>query len=312
MAPTVSIVMPTYNRLEFLPATVDAVRAQTFTDWELIIADDGSQGATCEYLRALSDDDRIRVLWLEHSGLQGVACNAAIREARGTYVAFLDSDDVWLPDKLSQQISSLERHPLRHWGCTPFAIIDRSGTIVRTGPRRARQAKSGWIRESLLRGEMSIALPSVVVARALLEQLGNLDEGLRMGADSELWFRLAARSEIDVIEETLTLIRRHNQHSGSDVIAWEDRLRIYERLLCEEAGTSSERLLRSQVAVHHAGLARSQAASGNRRQALATLLSSAPRSCRYPGWWLNAFRAAVRACAPAPIVTAVRRIRAAG
>jgi glycosyltransferase involved in cell wall biosynthesis len=312
LTPAVSIIMPTYNRLEFLPATIDSVRAQTFDDWELIIADDGSDCATRDYLRALAVEDRIRVLWLEHSGLQGVACNAAIREARGTYVAFLDSDDIWLPAKLARQISSLRFHPFRHWSCTHFAIIDRSGTVVRFGPRRARQPKAGWIREPLLRGEMSIALPSVVIERALLEELGHLDEGLRMNADSELWFRLAAHSEIDVVDEALTLIRRHDQHSGSDVMAWEDRLRVFERLLREEAGTDCERLLRRQVAALRAGLARSQAASGNRRQALATLLASAPHACRYPGWWPDAVRAAMRACAPTPIVTAVRRIRAAG
>jgi glycosyltransferase involved in cell wall biosynthesis len=312
MSPAVSIVMPTYNRLEFLPATLDSVRAQTFTDWELIIADDGSCNPTRDYLRALADGDRIRVLWLEHSGLQGVACNAAIRAARGTYLAFLDSDDLWLPCKLSRQIASLQLHPHRRWSCTHFAVIDGSGTVVRSGPRGARQAGSGWIREQLLRSEISIALPSVIVARALLAQLGSLDEGLRMCADNELWFRLATRSEIDAVPEALTLIRRHGRHSGSDVIAWEDRLRIFERLLREETGSSSERLLRSQVARHRAGLARSQAASGQRRQALATLLSSAPHSCRYPDWWPNALRAAVRACAPAPVVSAVRRIRAAG
>ena len=312
MTPVVSIVMPTFNRLEFLPATLDSVRAQTYTDWELIIADDGSQGPTRDYLRTLADGDRIKVLWLEHSGLQGVACNAAIRQARGTYVAFLDSDDLWLPGKLSRQISSLALHPLRRWSCTHFAITDRAGRIVRLGPRRGHQGRSGWIRESLLRGEISIALPSVVVARALLAELGNLDEELRMGADSELWFRLAARSEIDVVAEPLTLVRRHDQHSGSDVIAWEDRLRIFERLLREEAGTPGERLLRSQLALHRAGLARSQAASGERKRALATLLASAPCSFRYPGWWPNAVRAAVRACAPDPVVTAVRRIRASG
>ncbi|HZT04088.1 MAG TPA: glycosyltransferase [Steroidobacteraceae bacterium] len=313
MSPTVSIVMPTFNRLEFLPPTLDSVRAQTFTDWELIIADDGSgDGPTRDYLRSLDDGERVRVLWLKHSGLQGVACNAAIRQARGTYVAFLDSDDIWLAGKLSRQIASLRLNSSRRWSCTHFAVIDSSGAIVRTGPRRAHQARSGWIREALLRSEISIALPSVVVERALLEQLGCLDEQLRMCADNELWFRLAALTEIDVVEETLTLIRRHNQHGGSDVIAWEDRLRIFERLLREESGSSSERLLRSQRAVHEAGLARSQAASGRRREALATLLASAPHSCRYAGWWPNAFRAAVRACAPRPVVSAIRRIRATG
>lgn len=312
MSPAVSIVMPTFNRLEFLPAAVDCVRAQTFPDWELIIADDGSDGPTLEYLGALREGERIRVLQLPHSGRPAVARNAALRQARGRHVAFLDSDDLWLPEKLARQMASLQLHPARRWSCTHFAMIDSSGATVHAGPRRARQPGSGWIREALLRSEVSIALPSVLIARATLEEMGRFDERLRMCEDSELWFRLAASSELDVVAEALTLIRRHNQHSGSDVIAWEDRLRIFEQLLREESGSSSERLLRSQRAFHEAGLARSQAASGERKRALGTLLSSAPHSCRYPGWWPNAFRAAMRACAPAPVVTAVRRIRAAG
>lgn len=312
MSPAVSIVMPTFNRLEFLPAAIDSVRAQTFPDWELVIADDGSHGPTLEYLGTLRGEDRITVLRLPHSGRPAVARNAALRQARGLYVAFLDSDDLWLPDKLYRQISSLERQPLRRWSCTHFATIDSSGATMHTGPRRARQPRSGWIREPLLHSEISIALPSVLVARALLEEVGRFDERLRMCEDSEAWFRLAASSELDVVAETLTLVRRHDRHSGSDVIAWEDRLCIFERLLREEAGSASESLLRSQLALHEAGLARSQAASGQRRQALATLLSSAPHACRYAGWWPNAFRAAVRACAPTTVVTAVRRIREAG
>ena len=312
MSPTVSVVMPTFNRLEFLPAAVASVRAQTFRDWELIIADDGSHGPTLEYLGTLCAGEGIRVLRLPHSGRPAVARNAALRQASGRYVAFLDSDDLWLPEKLHRQISSLQGQPLRRWSCTHFATINGSGAIVHAGPRHAHQPKSGWTREALLRSEISIALPSVLVARAMLEELGSFDERLQMCEDSELWFRLAAVSELDVVAETLTLIRRHDQHSGSDVIAWEDRLQIFERLLREEPGPCAERLLRSQVALHEAGLARSQAASGRRMQALATLLASAPHSCRYAGWWPNALRAAARACAPTPVVTALRRIRAAG
>jgi glycosyltransferase involved in cell wall biosynthesis len=312
MSPAVSIILPTFNRPQFLSAALDSVRAQTFADWELIIADDGSDGVTRDFLRTLADPPKVRVIWLAHSGRPAVARNAGIRAARGDYVAFLDSDDLWLPSKLCRQISSLRRQAHRRWSCTRFAIADSSGRVVDAAPRGFRQAKGGWIRESLLRGETSIALPSVVVARVLLEQLGNFDERLRMCEDSELWFRLAAHSEIDVVDEPLTLVRRHDQHSGSDVIAWEDRLRIFERLLREQSGTSCGHLLRRQRARHCAGLARSQAASGRRRQALATLLSSAPHSWRYLGWWPNALRAAVRCCTPAPVVAAVRRIRAAG
>lgn len=311
MSPIVSIVMPTFNRSEFLPAALDSVRAQTFTDWELIVADDGSDDATRNYLRTLPAPPRVRVLWLPHSGRPAVARNAAIREARGEYIAFLDSDDLWLPRKLACQTASLRRHEHRCWSHTRFAIADAAGRVVEAAPGGMHAAKAGWIRDSLLRGETVIALPTVMVARADLEQLGAFDEGLRMCEDDELWFRLAARSEIDAVDEPLTLVRRHGRHGGSDVTAWEDRLRVFESLLRDEARSPYGRLLRRQRAAHAAGLARSQAANGMRMQALATLLVSAPHGLRHRSWWPNALRAAARACAPAAVVGWVRGRRRA-
>lgn len=310
MSPTVSIVMPTFDRLQFLPATLDSLFAQTFTDWELIIADDGSDDATRDYLRKIAARPRVTVLWLEHSGRPAVATNVAIRAARGEYVAFLDSDDLWLPEKLARQIASLRQHARCRWSYTRFMIVDSSGRITNPLPTGTHPAKGGWIRESLLDGETVIAQPSVLVSRALLEELGAFDEGLRMCYDDDLWFRLAAHSEVDAVDEPLTLIRRHGSHSGSDVIAWEDRLRVFERLLREERRSPSARLLRSQCAAHAAGLARSQAASGKRIQALATLFSSAPRSLQYLSWWPNALRATARALAPGVVVSLVRGRRA--
>lgn len=312
MSASVSIILPTFNRLEFLPAAVASVLAQTFTDWELIIADDGSDSATRGYLRTLQDGERIRVLWLAHSGRPAVARNAAIHKARGTHVAFLDSDDVWLPDKLARQMASLRRNAQRHWSHTRFALTDRSGRIVQPSPRGTHAAKSGWIWESLLTGETVIALPSVVVSRAILVRLGAFDETFRMCEDNDLWLRLAARSEIDALPEALTLVRRHEQHSGDDVTAWEDRLRIFEALLREHAASPCERLIRSQCAAHAAGLARSQAISGMRMRALATLLSGAPRNWRNASWWPDAMRATMHACAPPPVATFIRRTRATG
>lgn len=312
MSPAVSIVLPTFNRLDFLPAAVASVRAQSFTDWELIIADDGSDGATHDYLRTLHEEERIRVLWLEHCGRPAVARNVAIRAARAAYVAFLDSDDLWLPDKLSRQMTSLRRHDHRHWSYTRFALTDGSGRIVQQSPQGTHAARSGWIWESLLTGETVIALPSVIASRGILEQLGGFDESLRMCEDNDLWLRLAARSEIDAVRETLTLVRRHDQHSGDDVTAWEDRLRIFEALLREQAGSPYERLIRSQCAAQSAGLARSQATAGMRMRALATLLSSAPRTWRNANWWPDALRATIYACAPRPVATFIRSRRHQG
>src|SRR5215831_394736 len=86
----VSVVLPTFNRLQFLRAAVESVCAQTFTGWELLIADDGSGGETRGYLQSLAGDPRITVLYLAHSGRPSAARNAALRRARGEYVAFLD------------------------------------------------------------------------------------------------------------------------------------------------------------------------------------------------------------------------------
>src|ERR1700722_1926163 len=123
MSPAVSIILPTFDRLAFLPAAIASAFAQTFTDWELIVADDGSSADTRTYLKTLNDPPQVKVLWLSHSGKPAVVRNAALREARGEFVAFLDSDDIWLPKKLETQIASLRRHAQRKWSYTRFVLV---------------------------------------------------------------------------------------------------------------------------------------------------------------------------------------------
>jgi glycosyltransferase involved in cell wall biosynthesis len=309
MPPAVSIIMPTFNRLEFLKPAIESVFSQTFEDWELIIADDGSSEPTRAYLRALQNHPCVHVILLPHTGKPSVVSNVALREARGEYVAFLDSDDVWLPKKLETQIASLRRHPERGWSYTQFALIDSAGN--RTDPARTRNwpTPTGWILEKLLEEETVIAQPSVVVSRQLLMQLGVFDEELVMCYDDELWFRLAARTEIDGIDEPLTLVRRHGQHSGSDIIAWRDRRRVFEKALRVRRGRRLEAMLYKLRAQMSAGLAKSQAASGRPWDAFATLCSSAPHSWRHPHCWLGAWVSTARACAPRSVRTLVRHYR---
>jgi ABC-type multidrug transport system fused ATPase/permease subunit/GT2 family glycosyltransferase len=305
MLPAVSIIMPTFNRLEFLPPAIESVFAQTFTQWELIIADDGSGAETRAYLQSLADP-RVRVLWLAHSGRPSAVSNAALREARGEYVAFLDSDDLWLPGKLEAQIESLRRHPERGWSYTKFSLVNESGA-----PIAARTAQwpvaSGWILEKLLHESTVIAQPSVVVSRQLLEQLGAFDERLIMCYDDELWLRLAAHSEIDGIDAPLTLVRRHRHHSGSDVIAWRDRRRVFEQALRAHGGGPLHPILHKLRAQMSAGLSKSQAAAGQRAGALGTLLASLPHTAPYPKCWLGALLAVVRAFVPTPVRRLARR-----
>lgn len=307
MSPAISILMPTFNRLQFLPPAIESVFAQTFTDWELIIADDGSGQDTRAYLRSLVGP-RVRVLCMAHTGRPGAMLNAALRIARGEYVAFLDSDDVWLPRKLELQVASLRRHPARRWGCTGFALIDAAGRPL-TAARTAWPASRGWVREHLLTDAM-IAMPSVIAARSLFEQVGPLDEELAMNYDGDLWLRFAAVSELDGIDEPLTLVRRHGEHGGNDIIAWRDLRRVVEKALRATGEPRFAALLREQRAATSAGLARSQALYGTRIDVVRTLVESAPYSWGYLHWWRVAAYALARSFAPRFVRSTVRALRA--
>jgi glycosyltransferase involved in cell wall biosynthesis len=309
MGRLVSVIMPTFNRREFLQPAIESLLNQSFTNWELIIADDGSDTDTRSYLQSLHAPTRIKVMWLPHSGRPSVVRNVALREARGEYVAFLDSDDLWLPRKLEKQIASLIRHPQRKWSYTAFALVDRAGQQIKPVHNVKQSAPSGWILERMLKDQIVIALPSVVVTRQLLDQHGPFDETLVMCEDDDLWLRLASHSEIDGIDEPLTLIRRHGQHGGDDVTAWRDRLRVFEKGLGmngDPAVTSILHRLRAEMA---AGLASSQARNGMRISALRTVAASAHYSWRYRQWWLHVLLALTRALAPAAMRDVVRRYR---
>jgi glycosyltransferase involved in cell wall biosynthesis len=304
--PVVSVLMPTFDRLQFLPAAVGSVFAQTLTDWELIIADDGSGAETRTYLRSITDA-RVRVLWMAHSGKPSVMLNAALREARGDYVAFLDSDDVWLPDKLERQIASLQRDSRRRWSCTAFALIDAAGCPL-TAPRAGWPAPSGWVRDHLFTDAV-IAMPSVLAARSLLEQAGPFDEDLVMNYDGDLWLRFAELSELDGLDEPLTLVRRHGMHGGSDTIAWSDLRRVVEKALRATRDARFAALLREQRAVTSGGLARSEASYGTRIGVMRALAQSAPYSWSYLQWWRDGAYALARAFAPRTLRMALSALR---
>src|SRR4051812_24472999 len=113
----VSIIIPTYNRAAYLGAAIASVRAQTFADWELIVVDDGSTDETAAMLDELSDP-RIRVLRIGHSGSESITRNAGLRLAEGEWVAFLDSDDLWVPEKLERQLAQMVAQPACQWSYT--------------------------------------------------------------------------------------------------------------------------------------------------------------------------------------------------
>jgi glycosyltransferase involved in cell wall biosynthesis len=217
-APAVSIILPTYNRLEYLKEAVESVRAQTFTDWELIVVDDGSTDASVAWVEALCDP-RISVIALAHSGNKSRVRNAGLSRARGDWIAFNDSDDRWAPRKLERQLIYHAVNRQIRWSYTGRVMIDAEGRPMPATLFKPWKPYAGRILERVLSLEANIALPSVMAERALVSEAGGFDETRSSAEDYDLWVRLAERCECGVLDEPLLEVRKHRAagHQRPDV-----------------------------------------------------------------------------------------------
>ena len=307
-APAVSIILPTFNRLKYLRLAIDSVFAQTLADWELLIADDGSDEETRAYLRGLENLPRVKVIWLSHSGNPSAVRNAALREARGDYIAFLDSDDMWMPAKLERQIDVL-RASHRRWIYTGYVRIGDAGeTKTLPSPKRWLPYR-GAILEPLLRLEAAVATAAVLVERHLLAQAGGFDEELLMFEHYDLWLRLALHSEVELIDEPLTCLRSHGQHYSQEGIPM---LAGRCRLLSKQRGRATDprlRLIIEQLYARGALSLANMLADTDRREAMKTLIGSSSNSLRNWDWWRRAPRVLLKIAAPRRLLTLYRRGR---
>jgi glycosyltransferase involved in cell wall biosynthesis len=309
MAPTVSVILPTFNRLQYLRPAVDSVFTQTFKDWELVIADDGSEGETAAYLARLADLPCVRVLMLRHTGNPSAVRNAALREARGRYVAFLDSDDLWLPSKLDIQLASLAASSTCRWSYTALTRINAVGEPMRDGLGQRWMPYQGAIFKQLLTFEAAVATPSVLAERSLVEEAGGFDEEQRYFEDYDLWFRLSLLSNITLIDEPLIVVRNHQEHYSADRISvYEARFRLLDKV-ASYAGTEHLRsILRMERAKNAASLALVSAVAGRRTGALKMLWRSRAWAW-HREWWQKACVTVSHALAPSWLREAVRQHR---
>lgn len=304
--PLISVILPTYNRLRFLPAAVDSVLAQTLTSWELLIADDGSDAETLDYLQTLAELPRVRLIRLTHTGNPGAARNAALRVARGQYVAFLDSDDVWMPAKLDVQVRALRAARGCRWSYTDHVRIDAAGNSVDWQRNPNRTLPEGNIVEALLQLRAGTPTPTILAERALIEAAGGFDEQQELHEDYDLWLRLALLSKVLVVAEPLACVRRHDEHfSVGTVRNFQARLQIFAKV----QGRVPARVLRRERARQAGGLACAYAAARDGAGVRRTIATSWSYSWRSWHWHLACSRAVLRACVPPRLVSLVRQVR---
>lgn len=217
--PTVSVIIPTYNRAAVVTEAIDSVLAQTFRDFELIVVDDGSTDDTRN--RLVGYGERIRMICQENHGVSH-ARNVGIRAARGKYVALLDSDDLWLPKKLETQIAVMEAQPDIPL-CHTEEIWIRRG--VRVNQMKKHQKHGGYIFPNCL-PFCVISPSSVMIRRALFDEVGDFDESLPACEDYDLWLRVTKTSPVHFIETPL-IVKRGGHDDQLSRIHWGlDRFRI--------------------------------------------------------------------------------------
>jgi glycosyltransferase involved in cell wall biosynthesis len=289
-APTVSVVVPTYNRVEFLRDTIDSVRAQTWEDWELVVGDDGSAKPTREWLKQLSTQARIRVVWGSHTGRPAVARNLALREARGEYVAFLDSDDLWGPEKLAKQLADLARNPSCGWSYCGFVRVDGANQVLAAEATRRWVCRTGRIFGDIITAEVSLRTPCMLVRREVLERTGGFDERLADGEDLDLWLRLALIADATAVDEPLVRVRvAPGSYTSRPRFVRADWLTIVEKMQ-RLAGSQWQPLLRRERARHAMRLAREYVQAGEPRRACAIWRDHLPHAWRYAGSWREILR----------------------
>lgn len=199
--PRVSIIIPTFNRAAFLKESIESVFAQSFKDWELVIVDDGSNDSTFEIVESFKDP-RINYIRQNNRGVSA-ARNAGVARSTAPLIAFLDSDDLWLPEKLKTQISFFDANP-EIAVCQTEEIWMRRG--VRVNPALKHAKRSGWIFKDCL--PLCIVSPSaVMIRRKVFDELGGFDESFPACEDYDLWLRTSLRYEIHTLSDALIVKR---------------------------------------------------------------------------------------------------------
>ncbi len=217
--PLVSVIVPTHDRRDFLREALRSVEGQSYPHLEIIVVDDGSTDGTREMIR--HEFPAVRYIFQENRG-PSAARNAGIRQARGEWLSFLDSDDLWKRRKLERQVRFLLTHP-RYSACYTDEIWIRRG--VRVNPRKIHRKYSGWMFPHAL--PLCIISPSsVILHRRVFETIGLFDEDLPVCEDYDLWIRLTARFPVYFLEEKLIVKQGGHDDQLSNRSWGNDRYRV--------------------------------------------------------------------------------------
>jgi hypothetical protein len=209
--PQVSVLMPAYNSAAYIGLAIDSVRVQTYSDWELIIVNDGSTDQTADIVAGYAQAEARIHLFQQPNGGEAAARNTTLDHAQGELLAFLDADDLYRPDHLALAVDYLQRHPEHDAVYTDGYHIDPRGTHLTTLSSRRRGPFTGDLFEQVVRASDVFGPPGCVVVRARpIREYGlRFDTAIGYGTDWDFWARFAAGSAFGYIDQATYLYRIH-------------------------------------------------------------------------------------------------------
>jgi glycosyltransferase involved in cell wall biosynthesis len=222
--PIVSAVIPAYNAAKYLRQAIESVFAQTYTDWEIVLVDDGSTDNTRAVVQPYLDlaPERFQYIYQENQGLPA-ARNEAIRNARGRFLALLDADDIWKPDRLMHSVTVLEGRPDIGLVHGKVARIDSEGRFIDVPPAD-RGYLEGDIAHYIYTRRAHIQCPTVTFRKECVEVLGGFDPAIPGTADRDLWFRISERYKVGFVDEVLASYRMSSDSMSHDL----NRMRAWQ------------------------------------------------------------------------------------
>jgi glycosyltransferase involved in cell wall biosynthesis len=305
--PLVSVIVPTYNCARFLGQAIESVLAQDYSDLEVVVVDDGSTDGTEELVRRFPP--RVRYFRQDNRG-PGAARNLGLARAEGELLAFLDSDDLWMPSKLSRQVEVLERDAECGVVCSDARVIDAEGGLLeasnfqRNGFDLSRT--NGWVFEYEL--IQPFILPSsAIIRRKVATELGGFDESLALAQTTDFFVRASYRYRVRCLPEQLVMRRRHDSNISRDHDgrALRYRTEVVARCLALPLRPLYRLRVRHLLGELHRRLGRHELGNGRRAEARADFgrsLSSWPVPNSAVGYLALTY-------APVTALAALRRLR---
>ncbi len=215
--PLVSAIIPNYNYSQYLREAIESVLGQTYSKLEIIVVDDGSEDNSRQIIKSYAD--KIKPIFQQNQGV-AAARNRGVAESNGEYIAFLDADDAWLPEKIEKQVELLISNPELGLVYVNVMEIDGEGREI----NERSDGLSGWVGKDLLLFERPVVLgggSGVMIPRTVFDQVSGFDPQMSTSADWDLYFRIGSRFPVDFVSEKLLRYRIHNSNMHGNIAVME-------------------------------------------------------------------------------------------